>query len=152
MFFQDELNQYNNKNIKLFVDMDGVVADYDVGKAFGYKEKRPLLTSIAKLETISKQPNVELYILSITKKTEGIEEKNYWLDKFAPFFKKENRIIISKEMNQGFSSAELKTNYLKSFKRDGSILVLIDDDPSIIKKVREENEDIIIYKDSALVD
>ena len=62
MFLENFLNKYNNKNIKLFVDMDGVIADYDVGKASKYDQKRPLLTSISKLEKISKKDNIELYI------------------------------------------------------------------------------------------
>ena len=108
MFFKDVLNEYKEKEIKIFVDMDGVIADYDVGKACSYDKKRPLLTSIEKLEEISKLDNITLYILSITRKNEGIDQKNYWLDLYAPFFKKENRIIISKESNEGFSSKELK--------------------------------------------
>ena len=108
MYFKEILEEYKEKNIKIYVDMDGVIADYDVGKACGYDKKRPLYTSISKLEEISKKDNITLYILSITRKDEGIEQKNFWLDKYAAFFKKENRVIISKESNEGFSSKELK--------------------------------------------
>ena len=155
MFLENFLNKYNNKNIKLFVDMDGVIADYDVGKASKYDQKRPLLTSISKLEKISKKDNIELYILSISKINDGIKEKNIWLDKYAPFFKKENRIIISKESNQNLSSKELKSNYFNSFELSldpNDIIIFIDDDPRIIKEVRLNHPNIIILKDTALVD
>ena len=132
--------------------MDGVIADYIFGSAQDYDQKRPLYDSIKKLEKISKMSNVELYILSATRYTEGIEQKKWWLDQFAPFFKKENRIIISREANSMIESAVLKANYLKDHKRDGSMIIVIDDDPKILKEIRKLNEDIILLKDTALVD
>lgn len=152
MYIKEVVDKYNTDKIKIFVDMDGVIADYDVGKPSGYDTKRPLITSISKLETISKLNNIELFILSITKKDEGIEQKNYWLDKYAPFFKRENRVIISKESNVGLSSKELKAKYLKGIERNGSIIMVIDDDPAIIKEIKKENPDIVLFKDTVLVD
>lgn len=152
MYIKEYLSKYNDKKIKLFVDMDGVIVDYIFGKPFDYDDKRPLYDSIKKLEEISKQDNIELYILSITKKTIGIEEKNIWLDKYAPMFKKENRVIISKEINVGVESSTLKANYIRSIERDGSVIILIDDDPKILKEVSSLNEDVILLKDTALVD
>lgn len=91
--------------------------------------------------------------MSISKKDEGIPQKNTWLDKYAPFFKNKNRIIISKESNIGVSSKELKADYLKNVKRDSNfVIVFIDDDPGIIKEVKNKNPDIIILKDSVLID
>ena len=49
-------------------------------------------------------------------------------------------------------SSILKAEYLASFERDGSILILIDDDPRNLKEVHKLNEDVILLKDSALVD
>ena len=152
MYFEEVIKKYNDKKIKIFVDMDGVIADYDVGKAKDYDKKRPLLTSISNLENISKLNNVELYILSICRQNEGIEQKNYWLDIYAPFFKKENRVIISKESYDKISSKELKAEYLKKLERDESVIMVIDDDPEIIKEIRKENEDIILFKDTVLID
>ena len=151
MYLKNYLEQFDKK-IKLFVDMDGVIADYDVGKPIDYEEKRPLFTSINKLEEISKMNNVELYILSITRYSEGIEQKNNWLDRFAPFFIKENRIIMSKEENKDKTSPELKAEYLKKLKKDNYVIVLIDDDPRILKKVNEICEDVYLLKDTVLVD
>ena len=152
MYLKDYIKRYEDKKIKMFIDMDGVIADYVVGEASNFDTKRPLISSISKLEDISKMDNVELYILSITRMDEGYEEKNIWLDKHAPFFKKENRVIISRESNDFASSYDLKSNYLKDLKRDGSVIIVIDDDPIILKKIGETSDDIVRLKDTALVD
>ena len=152
MFFLEEIKKLGDKKIRLFVDMDGVIADYNVGVPKDYDKKRPLYSNIKQLEEISKLPNVEMYILSITRQTIGRKEKNDWLDIYAPFFKKENRIIISREEHNYTNSRILKSRYLKKLKRDDSLIVYIEDDPQILRKVMDNNSDIILYKDTALVD
>ena len=152
MYLLEYLNKFKDKKIRIYVDMDGVIADYDVGKAKDYDKKRPLITSINKLEEISKLDNVELFILSITRETIGRDEKNKWLDQYAPFFKRDNRIIISREENNYLKSKLLKNRFFSKLKRDDSIIILIDDDPAVIDKIRYSNTDIIILKDTALVD
>ncbi len=152
MFLKEYLQRFENKKIKIFVDMDGVIVDYDFGMPCEYDIKRPLYASIKKLEEISKMNNVELFIFSATRMNEGINQKNIWLDKYAPFFKKQNRIIISREENDFISSANLKANYLEKYQRDNSILIVIDDDPRNLKEINKLNEDIILLKDTALID
>ena len=152
MFLKEYLKQFNDQKIIIYVDMDGVIADYIVGSAQDYDKKRPLYDSISKLETISEMPNVELYILSATRYSEGIKQKNWWLDKFAPFFKPENRIILSREANNMRESSVLKAEYLTNIHRDGSVLILIDDDPKILREVKEKNSDFVLLKDTVLVD
>lgn len=148
-----------NKLIKLtekkkyivFVDMDGVIASYDFGNPLDFINKRPLLSNINKLEDINKIENIELKILSVCRKTEQIEEKNIWLDKYAPFFLKENRVIICKELNPGFKSDELKANYLSTYYEKEN-KILIDDDNMILKYVSANVPNIICIQDSELVD
>ncbi|MBR2587843.1 MAG: hypothetical protein IKF82_04310 [Bacilli bacterium] len=152
MFFKDYLKQYENSKIKIFIDMDGVIADYIFGIAKDFDKKRPLRDSIKNLEQVAKMENVELYILSITRQTEGIKQKNFWLDNHAPFFKKENRIIISREANNMEKSSILKAEYLKELKRDESIIIVIDDDPQNLREIKRLNEDIILLKDTVLED
>ena len=115
MYLKNYLKQYKDQKIKLFVDMDGVIADYIFGNAKDYDKKRPLKDSIKKLEEISKMPNIELFIFSATRYNEGLEQKQWWLDTYAPFFKKDNRIIISREANDMIESSILKANYLFEF-------------------------------------
>ena len=52
MHFKSIIESYNKKII-LYVDMDGVIADYEVGKPFDFINKRPLIERIEKLEIIS---------------------------------------------------------------------------------------------------
>jgi hypothetical protein len=152
MYLKKYLEQFSNKKIKLFVDMDGVIADYVYNEARSYDKKRPLYNNIKKLEIISKLPNIELYIFSATRYNEGTNEKHWWLDTYAPFFKKENRIIISREANNMEKTDILKAEYLKKYKRDDSILIVIDDDPRNLKEIKRLNEDVIVLKDTVLVD
>ena len=152
MYIKEYLEQFKDEKVKLFVDMDGVLADYVFGSPKDFDQKRPLFDSIRKLEEVSKMPNVELYIFSVTRYSEGLEQKQGWLDKYAPFFKKENRILISREANDMEETAKLKAEALRNFKRDGSRMILIDDDPRVLVAISNQNEDVILLKDTALVD
>lgn len=140
----------NNKT-KIFVDMDGVIAAYDLNKPYDFLNKRPLKTNINKLEIISKLDNVELNILSVCRENKQIDEKNEWLNKYAPFFKKENRFILSKEKYKDFSSSELKLYFLKQINTSDKVIV-IDDDNHVLKTISKELKDIILFQDSELVD
>ena len=105
-----------------------------------------------KIENISKKDNVDLYIFSATRMNKGYDEKQYWLDKYAPFFKKENRVIISREEHDFVEAATLKADYMRNVERDGSVIVVIDDDPKNLRAIRKSNEDVVLLKDTALVD
>lgn len=137
-----------NQKIDIYVDMDGVIAEYDFGRPLDFLNKRPLLGNIKVLEEISKIPNVEMHILSICKKDSQINDKNVWLDKYAPFFKKENRNVLSKETYTDKSSSELKVDFLNNIE---SFKILIDDDNGILKEVDKKVKNISLYQDSSIV-
>lgn len=140
-----------DKKLIIYVDMDGVIAAYELGKPLDFASKRPLKTNINTLEKISNLENVTLHILSICRKDSQKKEKNDWLDKYAPFFDKDKRVIISKESNPNFSSRELKANYLNSLKKEEQ-LVLIDDDNGVLDEVEKKVKNIILFQDSELID
>lgn len=153
MIIYDVLKKYENQPVRMYVDMDGVLADYDVGVAADYDKKRPLISNISKLKKIYEMPNVELHILSVTRMSKGIQEKNDWLEQFAPFFKKENRNILSREeANFEKSAVQLKYDFFSILKRDDSQIIFIDDDPAILRKIDDEFDDIVLLKDTTLVD
>lgn len=152
MYIKNYLEKIKNKKIKIFVDMDGVIVDYVVGSTSDFDKRRPLTSSIEKLREVSKMKNVELFILSVTKMDEGFEQKQEWLNKYAPFFEKNNRIIISRESNDFKSSAELKSEFIKKLEKVNNVIIVIDDDPTILKKIMETNNDVILLKDTVLVD
>ena len=52
MYLKEYLNKFDSKKVKMFVDMDGVIADYEVGVAANFDKKRPLKSTISKLEKI----------------------------------------------------------------------------------------------------
>ena len=152
MHFYELIKQLSeDKKTIIFVDMDGVIASYDLGKPLDFKNKRPLTTNINTLKKISTLENIELHILSICRKDYQILEKNNWLDKNAPFFNKDKRTIISKESNTNYSSKELKANYLKSLELKQQV-VHIDDDNEVLKHIHNELPSIILYQDSELID
>ena len=150
-FYELMKEKYKDKEVLLFVDMDGVIASYDFGRPLDFKNKRPLKTNIETLRKVSELENITLNILSICRKDYQIQEKNEWLDLYAPFFKKENRNIISKETVTGFSSAELKLNFLESLDTD-KIIIMLDDDNKVLDVISKSDKDIILYQDSELID
>lgn len=152
MHFYEIIKQLSeDKKLIIFVDMDGVIASYDFGKPLDFENKRPLTININALKKISTLENVELNILSICRKDYQILEKNNWLDKYAPFFDKDKRNIISKESNPNYSSKELKSNYLNSLETKEQI-VLIDDDNEVLHHIHDRLKHIILYQDSELID
>lgn len=49
-----EIKEYaTDKKVDLYVDMDGVIAEYDFGKPLDFLNKRPLLSNIELLRKIS---------------------------------------------------------------------------------------------------
>ncbi len=152
MYFYELIKKLSeNKKTKIYVDMDGVIASYDFGKPLDFANKRPLITNIKTLNELCKLQNVELFILSVCRFNNQISEKNNWLDKYAPFFDKNKRIIISKESNLRFSSKKLKLNYLKTLKTEEQI-IFIDDDNEVLKTIHNNIKNIILYQDSELID
>ena len=140
-----------DKKTVIYVDMDGVIASYDFGKPLDFVNKRPLTTNIKTLSELCELKNVELHILSVCRFDSEVNEKNEWLNKYAPFFEKDKWTIISKESNQHFPAKELKKNYLKSLECKEQI-ILIDDDNEVLKTIHSELKDIILYQDSELID
>ncbi len=150
-FYELIKNLAKKEVIDIYVDMDGVIASYNFGEPLNFKTKRPLMTNINTLEKISKLENVNLYILSICRKDFQIEEKNEWLNKYAQFFEKDKRNIISKETYPNTSSKDLKANFLLNLEKKNKV-IMIDDDNSVLERINEKIPEIILYQDSELID
>lgn len=154
MYFEDKIKElYKDEEVNIFVDMDGVIASYDLGEKLDFKNKRPLNTNINTLKQLSKNKNINMYILSICKLNSEIKDKNDWLDKYASFFHKNKRYIIPKE-EYDKSSKELKMLTIKYLKEELKLtnMVLIDDDNGILKYLRDSGLDIKLFQDSSLLD
>ena len=88
--------------------------------------------------------------MSVCKKNNDIIDKNNWLDKYAPFFCENNRIIISKE-GKNKASKELKGEYLSSIKTKDTIIV-IDDDNEMLKYLKSKLPEYLYFQDSSIID
>lgn len=153
MYFENYLNEFKNSKIKIFVDMDGTIVDYVVGDVINFEGRRPLTHSINNLKNINNNmENVEIYVLSVTRMNSGIKQKIEWIKKYASFIKEENIIILAREDNDFLTAKELKANYLEKYKNDDSIIIMIDDDKLVLDEIKEKNSNIILLKDTALVD
>lgn len=151
MHFKRVINNIlKEEDIIMFVDMDGVLASYDFGKPFNFDMKRPLYNNINKIKDVLNE-RIELHILSVCNNDSQIEEKNIWLDKYVNYIDFNNRHIISKESNPSKTSAELKLDFLMSFKTSKKI-VLIDDDNVVLKVVHKGLKNAVMIQDSELID
>lgn len=152
MKFYETIHKYNDKNIDIYVDMDGVIAEYDIGN-FDYETIRPLQSNIKRIkELINNSINVK--ILTICKNNKIVDEKVKWIEKYMPFFDLNNVIFISKENEKyrGFSSKELKSEFLKLNIDDNNINIIVDDDNEIVKYLVENNKNIIVFQVSSWID
>ena len=58
MYLKEELLKLGDKKIRLYLDMDGTIVHYDVGKADDYHTKRPLIDRINKIKrNLVTEPN-----------------------------------------------------------------------------------------------
>ena len=142
MYFYELIKDLSkDEKVRLYIDMDGVIASYDFGKKLDFATKRPLKTNINTLKNVSTLPNVELWILSCCRKTAEIAIKNAWLDEHASFISKERRVILAREdFNNDYASI-IKLNYLKDLKTDAKI-ILIDDDITVLNLIKQNLENI----------
>ena len=149
MKFDKYIEDNKDKNINIYFDMDGVIAEYDIGN-FDYSTIRPINTVITKMkELIDSGYNVE--ILSICKNNKIVDEKYDWLKDHIPFFNKDKANFLSKEEYEGYESNELKSKFLKDNANSNDINILVDDDSQIIKKVVKENENVKVFHVSSVI-
>ncbi len=152
MKFYETIDRYVDTNINLYVDMDGVIAEYDIGN-FDYNTIRPLKSNIKRIKDLLDK-GINVKILTICKNNKIVEEKINWMKKHMSFFDIKNIIFISKEEEKynGFSSKELKSNYLKNHIQNDCTNIVIDDDNSIIKYLIKNNKDVIVFQISSWID
>jgi len=155
MYFVEKIKEITNKKETIiFVDMDGVIADYEFGSPIDYKNKRPIRSNIAVFEELSKLSHVRLEIMSIGRTRKNIYEKNDWLDLNAPFFDKVYRNIFAKR-EEKLKGKEIKCKFLeKRIKENPDIFyIVVDDDNEILKYLKSNHgENIVLFQDSSLVD
>ena len=138
----------DNGEVHIYLDIDGVLANYNVGNLVDFKEKRILHNNVDSVKFLSTIPNVELYILSICKDDMEKLSKNSFLDMNANFIMNDHRIFLNKDDK---SVMEIKSDYLKGLNR-GNKIVYLDSDNSVLEYVKYNNNDIEVLHASELVD
>ena len=159
MYFYNYIKQFNDKEINIYIDMDGVVADYDVLGYESHKEednvyldKRPVMSSINILKEISTLNNVKLYILSVSRKKSQIQGKREWLSKNMNYIKEENINIIPRDENNFKSSTLLKKDFLKEHIDTSCINIMIDDSHQVLDAICSLNMNIIPLHITSIID
>lgn len=152
-----------NERVAMFIDMDGTIVEYQVfqeGEVSTetkgvFLNARPLEVVIDNLKKISTIPNIDLYILSLSRSYIIVEEKKQWLKKYASFIKEKNWIIINKEAGE---YSKENRSYIKSIKMQEKLenydcAILLDDDHKILKQTQTDLKDrgYVFHISSALM-
>lgn len=128
------------KNLGIFVDMDGVIADYRFGEGKDilanknniYLNKRPINTIIDILEKLNREIDCKMHILSSCYHAEQAIEKNEWLNKYASFFENEKRIIVVSDNFEARKQMKIDKIVETMRKNHYDYVVLIDDTHDIL--------------------
>ncbi len=151
------------KKVAIFIDMDGTINEYtvysdnEILKRMGdnYKNAEPIQEVIESLRKISKIPNIDLYILSLSKSNKISNEKDIWLEKYTNFIPKENWIILTKENGDYDNENRDQIKPLKMQEKLNKYehVILLDDDHRILRqsKIMLENKVDVFHVTSALV-
>lgn len=158
-YFSDYIKSFGDKTVDIYIDMDGVIADYDVIGYESLKEnkdvylnKRPVLTSIKIFEEISKLNNVNLYILSVSRNINQVEGKIKWLSKNMSFMKIENINIIPREKYNFRKAYDLKCDFLVNNINKSNVNIMIDDSHQVLDAIFDLNMDIIPLHITSILD
>ena len=155
MYLLEEIKRIieNNSNkVSIFVDMDGVVADYRFGEGENiknnkpglYLNKRPIYTTINNLQRINDEIDCEMFILSSCLYKEQAEEKSLWLAKYMPFIKKENKIFILSENFESRKKLKIDKIREKLDLNECELAILIDDTHDILFLALSELKEKVI--------
>lgn len=142
-----------NKNIEIYLDMDGTIVELLFDKNQSYREKgvylnkRPIEPVINEIEEIrNRLPLIKFKILSCSKSNQMRDEKNEWLNINMPFINSNDRIIFSEEAGDYLRDDRniVKAEYINKNISDDKIIFLIDDDIEVLKGVQNLLKDNII--------
>lgn len=163
MYFINELKNIvgiNSKNIAMFIDMDGVIADYRFGEGKSiennvpgtYLNKRPITTVINILKDVSSTFDLDMYILSSCRHKEQTIEKSKWLDKYMPFIDKQKRLFV---ISKTFEDRKmLKINKIKKLidKKYDKVIMIDDTHDILFLAIKELGDKVIPYHVITLFD
>lgn len=152
-----------NEKVAMFVDMDGTITVYDVypetdvekKMAQNYQCLEPIDYVINMLKQINEIPNVDVYILTLSRDKSITEEKKIWLNKYVNFIEQDKWMIITKELgeynneNRDRIKAEKMQEKLKSYDYE----ILLDDDHKVLKETQRilKNKVSVFHISAAII-
>ena len=141
-----------NKNIEIYLDMDGTIVELLFDKKGSYTQKgvylnkKPIIPVIDRIEEIKNRfPLIKFKILSCSKTNQMRDEKNEWLNIYMPFIDKKDRIIFSEESGDYTRENRnlVKAEYIEKNITKDKIIVLIDDSIDVLREVQMLKENVI---------
>lgn len=141
-----------NKNIEIYLDMDGTIVELLFDKKDSYTQKgvylnkKPIIPVIDRIEEIKNRfPLIKFKILSCSKTNQMRDEKNEWLNIYMPFIDKNDRIIFSEESGDYTRENRnlVKAEYIEKNITKDKIIVLIDDSIDVLREVQMIKENVI---------
>ena len=137
----------SKEKVLFFIDMDGTIAEYTFfTKEFKERNRdglfvnlRPLTSVIKCIEKTKEIPNIELYILSLCKYNSDIIQKVEWLGKHAPFIKRENIFILTRE-NLEYTPetiADVKAKFINEFLKEDEHAIFLEDTHKNMEKAKD---------------
>ena len=136
-----------NKKVAMFVDMDGTITVYDVypesdvnkNMADNYQMLEPVNYVIDILRKINEIPNVDVYILTLSRDRSITEEKKIWLNKYVNFIDEDKWIIVTKELGEYNKENRdtIKAEKMKEKLNKYNYEILLDDDHKILKETQK---------------
>ncbi len=114
------MKQVRNMHGRIFVDMDGTIAEYrpDTGERYmdtGYfKDLKPYESMVQAIKQLSRQ-GYEVNVLTTVYSIEAIREKEEWLNRYLPELPEEQRIYSPPDFP--------KTKYIPGGVRKDDVLI-----------------------------
>ncbi len=152
-----------NKKVAMFIDMDGTITEFEVypeelvtqNMNNGYSKYEPLEYIINILKEVNKIPNIDLYILTLSRNSKIVDEKKNWLRKHVNFIKEENWILINKELGEYDKTNRniIKAEKINEKMNEYDYSILLDDDHKILKETQKmlKNKISVFHISSAII-
>ena len=158
-YFANYIKSLGDKPIDIYIDMDGVVADYDFQGYNNdgtnddiYLNKRPVMSAINPLKEVSEFSNVNLYILSVSRYESQVNGKVEWLKKYMDFIDYDHTNILPRDTNEWKKAKELKKEFIEGHIDKEHISIHIDDSHEVLKTLEDLDNGMILLHITSIID
>ena len=149
------------EKVAIFIDVDGTLVEYpvltteEVGEIMQsddyYTTKKPIPCMMQVVRELTKIPNLDFFILSMSRNTKITESKKDWLSRYFSFIPEENWILLNKETGGYSYSNRNMQKPLEILKKGYVHSILLDDDSAVLKEAKKFEGITPFHISSALV-